>query len=155
MNHLKRISVLLSFAPVIAILGLFSLTVSVASSAADNDSSAPLTNTAWRLVEIQSMDNQVFIPTVRDAFTLTFHADKRVSVLADCNQAEGTWTHTPPNGLEFGPLAATMAICPPESLHDRFMSDLNHTRSYILKDNRLFLATMADGAILEFELLIP
>jgi para-nitrobenzyl esterase len=44
-----------------------------------------------------------------------------------------------------------MAICPPGSLHDRFIGDLGYVRSYVLKDGHLFLATMADGSILQFE----
>jgi hypothetical protein len=45
----------------------------------------------------------------------------------------------------------TRGTCPPGSLYDRFISDLDYVRSFVLEDGHLFLATMADGAILEFE----
>ena len=118
-------------------------------------SSPSLTDTDWRLVEIQSMDDRVFVPTDPDVYTLGFGDGGRLMVRADCNRAQGTWTSTPPSGLMFGQLAGTMAVCPPGSLHDRFMSDLNYVRSYVFEEGHLFLATMADSAILEFEPFVP
>jgi len=46
-------------------------------------------------------------------------------------------------------------MCPPESLHDRFLSDLGYVRSFVMDGGHLFLATLADGAILEFEPVTP
>jgi hypothetical protein len=36
-------------------------------------------------------------------------------------------------------------------LHDRYLAQFPWVRSYVMKDGRLFLATMADGSIVEFE----
>ena len=41
--------------------------------------------------------------------------------------------------------------CRPDSIDGRFNQDLAYVRSYVLKDDNLYLATMADGSILEFE----
>lgn len=118
-------------------------------SADDTAAANPLEGTGWQLVQIQSMDDQVFTPDLQEKYTLQFEAD-RVALRADCNRGTGEYTFTPPSGLEFGQLATTRALCPPDSLDQRYLSDLSFVRSFVLEDGNLFLATMADGAILEF-----
>lgn len=62
-------------------------------------------------------------------------------------RGRGTWTSDGPNQLQFGPMALTRALCPPDSLHDRVMRDLPYIRSYVLQDGHLFLSLMADGGM--------
>ena len=95
------------------------------------------------------MDDQTYVPDNPAAYLLTFRSDGTLDVRADCNRGHGTWTHQAPSGLELGPIAATRMACPPGSLHDRFLRDLGYVRSFVLRDGLLYLATMADGAILE------
>jgi len=118
-----------------------------AESAIDNNSR--LAGTQWRLQHIQSMNDEVFIPAVNAVFSLTFSADGRVAIQADCNRGSGEYNEAG-SQLEFGVIASTRAMCPPDSLHDRFLSDLEFVRSFVLADGDLHLATMADGAILTF-----
>jgi uncharacterized protein len=96
------------------------------------------------------MDDQVFTPERRDAYQLTFEANGKVSVRADCNRGQGGWQFEAPSGLQFGPIATTRMACPPDSLDDRVLSNLQHVRSFVMRDGDLYLATMADGAILAF-----
>jgi para-nitrobenzyl esterase len=110
-----------------------------------------LDGTAWQLVRIESMDGTVFTPDERGKYTLTFEPAGRLVVRVDCNRGRGSWSREGENGLTFGPLATTRAACPPGSLHDRLLSDLGYVRSFVEKEGHIFLATMADGAILEFE----
>jgi heat shock protein HslJ len=110
-----------------------------------------LAGTSWRLVEIKSMDDSVYAPENPDHYTLTFGSDGSMSVTADCNRGTGSWKSESAGQLQFGVIAATQAMCPPNSLHDRFMGQFEWVRSYVLKDGHLFLATMADGSIIEFE----
>ena len=107
--------------------------------------------TAWRLVEILSMDDSVFTPQDRSHYTLAFAADGSATLRADCNRGAGTWTSQGPNQLQFGPIASTRAMCPPGSLSERYLAQFEWVRSYVTRDGHLFLATMADGAIIEFE----
>lgn len=77
-------------------------------------------------------------------------ADGSASVQADCNRATGNW-HTEAAGkLTFGPLAATQTACPPGSISDTYLAQFEWVRSYVMEQGRLFLATMADGSIIEF-----
>jgi heat shock protein HslJ len=107
--------------------------------------------TAWRLVEILSMDDSVFTPGDRSRYTLAFAADGSATLRADCNRGTGTWSSQGPNQLQFGPIASTRAMCPPGSLSERYLTQFEWIRSYVTRDGHLFLATMADGAIIEFE----
>jgi para-nitrobenzyl esterase len=110
-----------------------------------------LGGTSWRLVQIMSMDDNTYKPDDPSLYTLTFGADGTMNVLADCNRGTGSWISESDGQLQFGPIAATMALCPPESLHDRYLSQFEWVRSYVIRDGHLFLATMADGSIIEFE----
>ncbi len=108
-----------------------------------------LAETSWRLQHIQSMNDETFVPATGAVFTLHFQAEDRVAMQADCNRGSGSYNQTG-SQLEFGVIATTRALCPPASLHDRFLSNLEYVRSFVLQDGKLHLATMADGAILTF-----
>lgn len=110
-----------------------------------------LGGTSWQLVKIMSMDDTTHTPEDPTVYTLSFGADGTMSVLADCNRGTGSWTATPEKQLEFGAIAATQAMCPPGSLHDTYMAQFPWVRSYVIENGHLFLATMADGSIIEFE----
>jgi para-nitrobenzyl esterase len=122
-----------------------------AESLATAEAVSELDGTSWQLVQIMSMDDRTFVAEDRSLYTLAFGTDGTLGILADCNRGSASWTSTPDNQLQFGPIAATMAMCPPGSLHDTYMAQLEWVRSYTMRDGHLFLATMADGAIIEFE----
>ena len=124
------------------------------ASAADN----PLAGTSWRLVEIQSMDDATGTVRPEDPsrFTMELDEDGSVSMVLDCNRANGTWTAEPSadgasGRFELGPLATTKALCPPPQLDERITSQAQYFRSYLLKDGRLYLSLMADGGIFAWE----
>jgi len=123
----------------------------LATGSERSNANAMLAGTAWQLVKIMSMDDRVDEPADRSLYTLVFGADGNVSLRADCNRGTGTWTSESAGQLGFGPLATTRAMCPPGSLFDRYIAQFEWVRSYIIKDGHLFLATMADGSIIEFE----
>jgi heat shock protein HslJ len=107
--------------------------------------------TQWQLVEIQSMDDTSFKPQDRSHYTINFTPDGRALIRADCNRAAATWTVKGASELEFGPMASTRMKCSADSLWERYIAQFEWVRSYVTRDGHLFLATMADGAIIEFE----
>ncbi len=109
-----------------------------------------LAGTGWQLVKIQSMDDSVAEPDSVGQFTITFGADGRAAMKVDCNRGNGEWQSSGPGSLTFGPVAATRAMCGPNSLDSRFLKELEFVRTYVFRDGNLYLATMADGSILEF-----
>ncbi|MCB1866262.1 MAG: META domain-containing protein [Chromatiales bacterium] len=111
---------------------------------------AELDGTSWQLVKITSMDDRVFDPDDPARYTLTLDADGTARMLADCNRGFGPWTSASAEQLQFGPVTSTRALCPQASLSEKYLAQFEWVRSYVLTDGHLFLATMADGAIIEF-----
>ena len=107
----------------------------------------------WQLVAIQSMNDTTYAPEPEDRsrYTLRLNADGTANLQVDCNRAMGPWSSEYAGKLRFGMMAATKAMCPPGSLHDRYLAEFQWVRSYVMRDGHLFLATMADGSIIEFE----
>jgi heat shock protein HslJ len=113
-----------------------------------------LTGTQWRLVEFQSMDDAqgTTRPGEGSAYTMWLHGDGSVAMQLNCNRATGSWSAAPGTDatsgrFEFGPLAATRALCPPPSMDESIVAQSSYVRSYLLKDDRLYLSLMADGGI--------
>jgi heat shock protein HslJ len=113
-----------------------------------------LAGTHWRLVEFQSMDDAqgTTRPGEGTVYTMWLHGDGSVAMQLNCNRATGTWSATPgtdaaSGDFEFGPLAATRALCPPPSMDESIVAHSSYVRSYLLKDGRLYLSLMADGGI--------
>lgn len=130
------------------------------SARPDAEEPAPpvgLPGTSWQLVEFQSMSDEVgtLRPDDPSLYTMSFAPDGGVSLRLNCNQGTGAWSATSSSptegGLEFGPLATTRALCPPPSLDERIAADLEYVRSYIIRDNRLYLSLMADAGIYVWE----
>jgi hypothetical protein len=89
-------------------------------------------------------------------YTMRLNADGTVSIRLNCNRANGSWTAEPSadpsNGrFEFGPLAATRALCPPPSMDEQIAAQSEYIRGYLLRDGRLHLSLMADGGIYTWE----
>lgn len=118
---------------------------------ADEATGPELAGTAWRLITIAEMDDSTDVPDHPANYTLAFAADGSASMRADCNRGTGSWTSESPGQLQFGPIAATRALCPSKSLSEKYLAQFEWVRSYVLRDGHLFLATMADGSIIEFE----
>jgi heat shock protein HslJ len=110
-----------------------------------------LADTSWRLVQIMSMDDRVDMPDDRAQYTLELRADGTATMQADCNRGNGSWMSESASQLKFRAVASTRALCPSGSLSERYLAQFEWVRSYVMKDGHLFLATMADGSIIEFE----
>ena len=129
-----------------------------AKSTARGTSGNPLAGTGWRLVEFQSMDDATGTVRPHDPsrYTMRLNSDGTVTMRLDCNHATGTWSAEPVgNGtsgrFEFGPLAATHALCRPQGMDQTITAQAKFIRSYLLKGGRLYLSLMADGGILVWE----
>ena len=116
-------------------------------SSSSQTSTPALGGTSWQLVEFVGGDDTRRKPDDKSKYTLAFGNDGRVSARIDCNRGSGTWKSAAPGQLEFGPLAVTRAMCPPESMHDQIVRQLPAVRSYLVKDGHLFLSLLADGGI--------
>jgi len=130
--------------PLVLQSGLFLLFAGLANA-------SELSGTAWQLVEIVSMNDTIDKPDDPSKYTLEFRDDGRAAMKADCNRGSGTWSSKSDSQLQFGPIASTKAQCPPGSISVKYLAQFEWVRSYVMEDGHLFLATMADGSIIEFE----
>jgi para-nitrobenzyl esterase len=112
---------------------------------------ASLAGTSWQFVKFTGGDGKVLIPDDKSKYTVSFGADGRFNVRFDCNRGFGGWKSAAKNQIEFGTMGLTRAMCGPESLHDHFVRQWPHVRSYVVRNGNLHLALMADGGIFEFE----
>ncbi|WP_417724352.1 META domain-containing protein [Salipiger sp.] len=109
-----------------------------------------LAGTTWELLEIRGMDGTLSTPTTEARYSIAFSADGSVALQADCNRGIGFWTSSAEGNLTFGLIAATRALCSPGSLSETYLEQFEWVRTYTIENYHLFLATMADGSILEF-----
>jgi hypothetical protein len=100
------------------------------------------------------MNDTEATPDPASDYRLTFGIDGSVAVAADCNSATGAIMTWAPPQLQFSSFAATLtatlAACAPDSLAERYLAELGWVRSFVYRDGHLYLATMADGSIIEF-----
>ncbi len=108
-----------------------------------------LGGTTWRLQTIQTEDGGVTAIDTPERYTLTLGEDGQASFQLDCNRGTASYA-LEGSSLSFGPLASTRAMCPSDSLYDRYLGALEQVVSYRLENDSLYLATLADGPILEF-----
>ena len=124
--------------------------LAIGAGLAAGAAASELAGTQWRLVEIQSMDDSLYVPDDPTQYLLELKSDGTATLQADCNRATGSWSSKRPGHIEFGPLAATSAECAPGSISARYLAQFPWVRSYVLEEGNLFLATMADGSIIMF-----
>ena len=147
-----------------AVLILLSGEIMVGSWTAADDKAAtptsgnPLAGTGWRLVEFQSMDDKIgaMRPGDPSLYTMRLNQDGTVTMRLNCNRASGTWSAEPSTDpssgrFQFGPMAATRALCPPPSMDEHILTQAEFVRGYLLKGGRLYLSLMADGGIYAWE----
>lgn len=117
-----------------------------------------LHGTNWQLIEFQSMDDSQGTTYIDDpsSYVMELRADGTVVMQLNCNRANGTWSaqasaDDASGTFRFGPLAATMAVCPPESFDELVTAQAEYVRGYLLRDGNLYLSLMADGGIFAWE----
>jgi len=120
-------------------LALFAAAAGLVARGAEA-SDTPLAGTQWRLVEFQSMDDTkgTTRPSDGTLYTMWLHGDGTVTMQLACNRATGKWSANPGSdaasgSFEFGPLAATRALCPPPSMDESIAAQSKYVRSYLLR----------------------
>ena len=107
-----------------------------------------LTGTTWAWIGFTDPAQQIAIETPLN-YTLTFQDDGSVAVVADCNNAMGSYTVDGKSlKIEIGPM--TMAACPPGSRSDDFVKYLGAAAIYFFEDSNLYIDLMADGGTMAF-----
>jgi heat shock protein HslJ len=113
--------------------------------------SSELIGTSWQLVKFHGAGDNTVLPDDKTKYTITFGTDGKVTARIDCNSGAGTWKSPGPNQIQFGPLALSVAICPPGSLHNQIVEHWSLMQSYSFRDEHLFLSLKDHAGAYEFE----
>jgi len=108
-----------------------------------------ISGTGWQLVEIQMMNNRVFVPTAPERYTAEFAPDGSFSASADCNRLSGSYADID-SQLLFGPIASTKALCSSGSLYQIYTDAIHASHSYVLEAGELYISFGPDSGILRF-----
>ncbi len=84
-----------------------------------------------------------------ERYTLWLGADGRAQMRFDCNRGGGEYEISP-GRLSFRPLMSTRMACPPDSLDNVFMRDLQRVVLFFLRDDRLYLELPYDSGTMKF-----
>ena len=107
----------------------------------------PLAGTSWRWIAFRDMKQDF---SVTGTYTIAFAGDGTVSVVADCNAGSGTYAVNGEAGLTISIRATTDAVCPPGSLGDAFIENLNFAGLFTIDADTLTVEIMADGGWMTF-----
>ena len=130
-----------------ALLTLTVLTIPPAFSAQPTGGSS-LTGVVWQWQHtVTNTDSMT--PDDPGRYTVEFGSDGRASIRADCNRGFGSFEVTG-NQLSFGPIATTLAACPPGSLDSDFLRQLNDVAVFATDGNRLNIGLKSSVAVMIF-----
>jgi heat shock protein HslJ len=103
----------------------------------------------WEWVATLGSDGTKSAPDNPDNYVLELLPDGQLTVQADCNQAVGTYT-LQEDRISITVAATTMAACGPESLGERFISDLNAAQFYLMDGEDLIIVLKLDSGSMRF-----
>ncbi len=107
-----------------------------------------LTGRSWQWVSFTGPVERFDVGT-DETYTVTFNPDGTVAVIADCNNAGGSYTEDEGSlSIVMGPM--TMAQCLPGSRSEQFVSLLGGSARYFFEGGKLYVDLMADGGTLTF-----
>ena len=116
----------------------------------NDGTAAPLAEVTWRWAAFRDAKQDYAVPTTAD-YTIVFNDDGTVNVVADCNNANGTYTVNSDATLTIVVRAGTDAACPPGSLGESFIEYLNQAGPFEVGDDGvLTIGLMADGGTMTF-----
>lgn len=137
----------LTYLPLAAAIALTAGCAATSDSAKPNASLAPqasLTNTYWKLTQLDGAD-VAMAPQQEREVRITLTSDGKVTGFTGCNRVMGGYTLAGKT-LRFTQLAGTRMACPPPlmQLESAVLANLNSVTGYQLEGEKLIL--LKDGA---------
>jgi heat shock protein HslJ len=100
----------------------------------------------WQWIAFSGAEETFNVETP-ESYQVTFNGDGAVAIMADCNNAAGTYTDQ--DGaltIAVGPMTA--AACPEGSRSDQFVQMLSSAANYFMVDDQLYINLMDDAGVL-------
>lgn len=103
----------------------------------------------WKWTGATMNDGTKYTPSNPNQYTVTFQESGTLTVNADCNTGNGTYT-TNGSSLSISIPVMTQALCPPESLSTEFVQLLTRSGSYVVQGSTLRIDLQADSGTMTF-----
>jgi heat shock protein HslJ len=108
-----------------------------------------LLGVTWEWQDFRSSDNSIVAPKNPSRYTITFLPEGKLAIRADCNRALGTYVIDGARiDIQVG--GVTRVMCPPGSLMNDYLHDLDAVSSHVFRDGNLYLALPIDAGIMAF-----
>ncbi len=114
-----------------------------------NNSESNLTGVVWQLQQIRYNNDELIKVDNPSNYTIEFLPDGQVQIKADCNRARGTYTQQDSSiSIKIGP--TTRAMCPPESISDQYLKELQSAVIFFFQDGNLYFDLKFDTGTMKF-----
>jgi heat shock protein HslJ len=97
-----------------------------------------ITDEDWKWHQTLYNNDQKSVPSDPSHYTVTFNADGTLNIRADCNRGGGTFS-TEGKRITIDVTHTTRAMCPPDSLEQTFIDDLNASNIFFFSDGDLYI----------------
>ena len=103
----------------------------------------------WKWQHSRYNNDTESVPPNPDRYSFQLLADGNISVRADCNRAGGTY-RIENQQIIIEITHSTMAGCPPDSLEQTFLKDLNAAAIYFIREETLYIDMKYDSGTMAF-----
>jgi heat shock protein HslJ len=116
--------------------------------AVENRESA-LIGQVWQLQTVRYNNDETLVIEEPERYTIEFLPEGAANIQADCNRAGASYIQND-SSLTIEIERITRVACPPDSVDDEFLRDLENAAIYFIRDGKLYIDLMADGGTMEF-----
>ena len=111
--------------------------------------SLEITGTVWKWQQTLYNNDTKAVPQNSANYTFELKTDGKISIRADCNAGGGIY-NLKGSQISIEITHTTMAACPPGSLEDKFIKDLNAAAIYFKHEGNLYLDLKYDTGTMKF-----
>ena len=104
----------------------------------------------WKWQRSRYSNDTESLPPDPDHYTLQLLSDGNINVRADCNRVGGVY-RLKDQQITIEITHSTMAACPPGSLEQTFIKDLNAAAIFFIRDEILYFDMKYDSGTMEFQ----
>jgi heat shock protein HslJ len=116
---------------------------------ASSTTATSITQGVWGWQRTEMSDDTTIVPPDPNRYTISFQADGRLAIRADCNQGGGTYT-LEGSQLTVKPGPMTLIACGPMSQDAAFMRGLRDVATYVMDGENLVLNLKVDSGNMVF-----
>ena len=111
--------------------------------------SEEVTGVKWTWQQTRYNNDQNSVPADPSSYTVTFNTDGTLNIQVDCNRGGGSYS-IEGKSITIEVTHTTRAMCPPESLEQTFIKDLNASKIFFFSDGDLYMDLKYDAGTMKF-----